>query len=393
MRLVLAAVALVVVGLGIFEVTMRPTQSERVGAAVIFGVMAAGTVAAALLLPRIAHRLRSLRITVVALGAASFLIVAVAIVIAGRQMFISDHDLSLLLVLIGFGVVAVLTFAVLVSGPLTEDLTRIASAATGIAGGDLSARTGVRRSDEVGELAAAVDAMAVVLESAEEARARDEEGRRAFFAAVGHDLRTPLASLRAALEALQDGLTDQPERYLDSMVSDVKVLGRMVEDLFLLARLESGDIDLDTGVVDLTEIADEAIEVFRPIASARSVSLRLEAEGRVIAAGGADAVARVVRNLLDNAVRHSPEGGEVVVMVANGRMVQLTVSDEGDGFDPGFVEQAFERFSRDDRARERSRGGSGLGLAIAHGFVAALGGDIWAEPGPGGFVSFRLPQG
>ncbi|HZD24590.1 MAG TPA: HAMP domain-containing sensor histidine kinase, partial [Acidimicrobiia bacterium] len=160
--------------------------------------------------------------------------------------------------------------------------------------------------------------------------------------------------------------------------------------IFLMARLESGDIVLQPECVDLTEIVDEAMEVFRPIASAREVAIHLEADARVEASATPEAVARVVRNLLDNAIRHSPTGGVVVVAVSNGSAAHCTVSDEGPGFSPEFVASAFDVFTRDDTSRRRS-GGAGLGLTIARSYVSALGGDIRAEPGPGGKVAFWLP--
>ena len=391
MRVALTAVALLLVGMGVFEIAMQPSNSERAGAALVFGLMAVGTAGAAVALPRLARTASTLRLTVIALGSASLLVLALALVVAGRRMFLSEHDLNLLLVLVGFGVLAAFVFAVIVSGPLTEDLARIAATTSAIAGGDLSARTAVVRSDEAGRLARDVDVMANALEAAEESRRRDEAARRALFASVSHDLRTPLASMRAAVEAIQDGLAAQPHRYLDSLEADNEALGRLVDDLFLLARLESGDIPIDPDVVDLTEIADEAMEVFRPLASARNVTVKLQTEDRVLAVGGSEALARVVRNLLDNAVRHSPTGGEVVIEVANGSTAQLTITDQGPGFAPEFVREAFDSFSRDDVSRGRSGGGAGLGLAIASGYIKALGGDIWADPGPGGSVSFRLP--
>lgn len=279
-----------------------------------------------------------------------------------------------------------------VSGPLTEDLDRIGSTSSAIADGDFGARTRVRRHDEAGRLARDVDVMADTLQAAEHARLREERARRALFAAVGHDLRTPLASMRAAVEALQDELTDEPERFLASLVADLDALGRLVDDIFLMARLESGDIDLSPETIDLTEIVDEAIEVFRPLASARMVTTRLEADERVLAVGAPEAVARVVRNLLDNAVRHSPEGGEVAIEVSNGETARCTVIDQGAGFSKAFAAQAFKRFTRDDASRNRTAGGAGLGLAIARSYVVALGGDIAAEPGSGGKVSFWLPS-
>ena len=391
MRLVLGTATLVVIGVGVFVLVMQPTTDERIGMGLIFGLMAIGAAGAAVWLPRLARGNRSLRTTVMTLSVVSFLIVAVGMLAAGQQMFVSTHDLTVLLIVVGFGVVAAVAFAVLVSGPLTGDLTHIAETASGIAAGNLSTRTKITRSDEVGDLAGALDVMAASLETADVARSRDDTVRREFFAAVSHDLRTPLASMQAALEALQDGLVDDPDRYLASMTRDTEALAQMVDDLFLLARLESGDVEIRTESIDLTEIADEAVEVFRPLAAGKSLSMVLDVDTRVTAIAGPEGVARVVRNLLDNAVRHSPTGGQIVVTVSNGASAQVVVTDDGPGFSSDFVGHAFERSSRQDGVRNRATGGSGLGLAIAQEYISGFGGTIWAEPGPGGTVGFTLP--
>ena len=128
-----------------------------------------------------------------------------------------------------------------------------------------------------------------------------------------------------------------------------------------------------------------------PLATSAEVRLELEADQRVVAVGGSEAVSRVLRNLLDNAIRFAPAGSSVVVEVRSDDGPVVRVLDHGPGFDPEFVNEAFERFSRGDPSRERSTGGTGLGLAIARSFIEALNGSIWAEPGPGGCVGFRLP--
>lgn len=391
MRRLITAAGLVGLGMVAFELIMEPEAGERISALILFSLMAGGIAAAGLLLPRLAQRMRSLKVTVVLLGVTAVAILAAATLLAGTQMFITSHDLTLFLVILGFGVAAALALGLDVSGPLTQDLTRIGETSSAIASGDLKARTGVRRYDEAGRLARGVDAMAGVLEESESARLRDESARRALLAAVSHDLRTPLASMRVAVEALQDGLVDEPDRYLSSLEVDIDALSRLVDDVFLLARLESGDISLEKEEIDLTEIADEAIEVLRPLAADRNVLLRLEAEGRVLALGSGRALSRVIRNLVDNAVRHSPESGEVVVAIRNGSWARCDVVDQGPGFSPEFIDQAFDSFSRDDGSRGRDPGGTGLGLAIARGYVTALEGHIWVEPGPGGTVSFQLP--
>jgi signal transduction histidine kinase len=393
MRALLWAIAAIVVGLALFEVTMQPTAADRAQLAVIFTVTAAVGLLATTLLPRLARRWTTIRFTVVGVAITSFLIAATGLIVAAEQMFISGHDLTLLLVVLGFAFVASVGFAVAVAGPLMWDLDRVANVADRVGEGDLTVRSGVRRGDEIGRVAGAFDAMTDALEDAADQRDLDEESRRRFFAAVGHDLRTPLASLLAAIEALEDGVAPDPARYLHSMERDVAALSALVDDLFLLSRIDSGSISIASEPVDVTELADEAIEVLRPVANRAGVTLRLEADHRTVVPGGTEAVSRTLRNLIENAIRHAPPGSEVVVEVRSATGATVRVLDQGPGFDPGFVDHAFDRFARADDARSRDTGGSGLGLAIARGFVDALGGEIWAEPGPGGKVAFHLPAG
>jgi signal transduction histidine kinase len=393
LRGLLWAVAAIVIGLALFEVTMQPTAADRAQLAVIFTVTAAVGLLATTVLPRLARRWTTIRFTVIAVAVTSFLIAATGLIVAAEQMFISGHDLTLLLVVLGFAFVASVGFAVAVAGPLMWDLDRVANAADRVGDGDLTVRSGVRRGDEIGRVAGAFDAMTDALEDAADQRNLDEESRRRFFAAVGHDLRTPLASLLAAIEALEDGVAPDPARYLHSMERDVAALSALVDDLFLLSRIDSGSISIPSEPVDVTELADEAIEVLRPVANRAGVTLRLDADRRTVVPGGTEAVSRALRNLIENAIRHAPPGSEVVVEVRSATGATVRVLDQGPGFDPGFIDHAFDRFTRADDARSRDTGGSGLGLAIARGFVDALGGEIWAEPGPGGKVAFHLPAG
>lgn len=381
----------VVVGLIAFEVLMQPTPADRFHLALIFGAVAAFAAVVTLIVAALVKRSRSIRRSVLIASLAGFFVAAAAMVVAAQQMFLSSHDLRLLLIVLVFAGGTAVGFSVLVGRALTGDLEATANAARRVQEGDLSARTGVARPDEIGTVAETFDGMAADLEQRDAERRADEAARRRFLAAIGHDLRTPLASLRAAIEAFEDGLAPDPDRYLRAMDQDVSVLSSLVDDLFLLAKLEEGSTEVERGPIDVTELADEAIEVLGPIAASADVRLELDADHRTIAIGGSEAVGRVLRNLLDNAIRFAPAGSTVVVEVRDEGGVKVRVIDEGPGFDPEFVDDAFDRFSRNDPARGRETGGSGLGLAIARGFVEALDGTIWAEPGPGGKVVFHLP--
>ena len=380
----------VVVAMALFELTMEPTPSERTQLALIFGALMVVAAGAVFFLPRWSERMRSLRFAVIAVGMTSFLIVAATAIVAAQQMFFSTHDLQLLLVVLGFGLVASFGFAYAVSRPITADLRRIAELAQRVAGGDFSTPSSVIRADEVGDLANAFDAMARDLPKAEERRGADDAARREFLTAVGHDLRSPLGSLQAAVEALQDGVAPDPERYLRSMERDIDALHRLVDDVFLLARLEAGSVDLELQPVDVTEIADEAIEVLRPTAQRLAINVVLDAPGSITTATAPEALGRVMRNLIDNAIRHS--ASQVTVSISTEDQLRVRVMDDGKGFPPDFVERAFDSFTRADSARTRDGSGTGLGLAIARRFIDALGGSIHAAPGPGGVVEFNLPR-
>jgi signal transduction histidine kinase len=173
------------------------------------------------------------------------------------------------------------------------------------------------------------------------------------------------------------------------------VIGSLVDDLFLLARAQAGDVAVEFVLTDITEVADETLEVMKPVADKRNVKLVLTAQDRVVIETAESAVGRVLRNVVDNAVRHSPSNSTVTIAVDSDPFdtgtALVTVTDEGDGFDVEFAKRAFESFTRSDSARTREGGGAGLGLAIARALVEVLGGRIWIEPGSAGVVKMSLP--
>ncbi len=392
MRLAALLTATVIAGLAVFEVMMQPSSSERIELGLILGGMAAMALITARVLPGLSKRTLSIRRTMTLLALAGFAIVLFGTLAVANRMFLSEHDLRLLMVVLGFGILATIAFAVTVSLPLSADIDRLSEQASRVAEGSLGAGVSIQRRDEVGRLADALTTMIEQLDEAESARRANQQSRQVFFSAIGHDLRTPLASLRASLEAIQDGVVDSPQESLATMERDIEAMTRLVDDLNLLARLDTGALELETTEIDVTEIADEAIDVFRPLARSRSVSLRLVAAERVKATGHSGHVGRALRNLIDNALRHTPAETVVTVEVTrdNGSAVVL-VSDQGSGFDPAFAPSAFERFTRAEPSRARDGGGSGLGLAIVQGLITALDGRVWIDRGPGGRVGLELP--
>jgi two-component system sensor histidine kinase BaeS len=326
-----------------------------------------------------------LRTSLIVVAFAAVAVTGAAVAVAALTMFIEPHDLTLVLVAIVFGVGLGGVVAGAVARPLTDDLESISRTAEMVGAGDLTARTGVVRADELGKAAAALDQMIEKLQAS-------EEERRNLLSAIGHDLRTPLGSMQAAVEALQDGVAPDPPAYLRGLSNDLEHLRLLVEDLFLLSRIDAGTLEISPVTVDLAELADEAVEAVTPVAARRRVGLKVVTPGHVGVKGDPAALSRVFRNLLANAVRHSPESGEVGVIVdRNGELAEITVVDQGPGFAAEVRDRAFDHFTRVDDSRSRESGGAGLGLAIAKGIVEAHGGTITIEEGPGGRVRFSVP--
>ena len=307
------------------------------------------------------------------------------IAIAAQTMFISAHDQTFLMWALIPAVLGAAMVAMLLARPVARDAKRICSAAMKVADGDLTARTGVQRNDELGEAAEMFDVMVDRLDTV-------EKERSLMLSSISHDLRTPLAALRAAVEAIRDGVAPDPDMYLIGMERQVRALSSLVDDLQLHSRIVSGTFQLNRTRLDLTELADEAMETLRPLAEQRQVKLLLEADHRVILDADGSQLARVVRNLLDNAIRHAPADSVVLVQISQSDgSATLRVIDEGAGFPAEFRDRAFEPFTRADEARDLRTGTAGLGLSIAKGIVTAHAGTVGLGEGPGGIVEIRLP--
>jgi signal transduction histidine kinase len=312
-------------------------------------------------------------------------------------MFISPHDALVVAVLLLFAaLLAAYSVWALTRGALA-DLHAIRDGLRAVGEGrrDIDIRT--TADDELAELAGAATRMAAQLAAREAERETADEARRDLVAAVSHDLRTPLTSLRLLSEAIEDRLVDAETRraYLEQMSVHIRSLSALVDDLFELSRLESGDIQWSMERVRLDELVEETVDAMQP--QARSSRVRVAA---AVPAGLAadrcdpERLQRVLFNLIQNAIHHTPADGSVTVLAElNGSGVEVEVADSGEGMAADDRERAFEAFYRGGAGKARSGDGSGLGLAICRAIVEAHGGRIWlADSTTGTRVRFNLPQ-
>jgi signal transduction histidine kinase len=275
---------------------------------------------------------------------------------------------------------------------MTQPLRDMAAAAHRMEQGDYSVRVSTSSRDEVGQLAAAFNRMSAELENL-------ESSRRDLVANVSHELKTPIAAIRAHLENLLDGVEQPDPQTLEVMLAQSERLGRLVEQLLDLSKLESGEVPLHREPVSLAPLVSQVvseIQVSRPDGSVRLASEVPDELPPVEA--DRERVHQVLFNLVDNAVRYTPSGGEVTVSAhrQNGS-VEVAVADTGVGIGPEHLPRLFERFYRVDPARTREDDGTGtgtgIGLAIARSVVEAHGGHISAQSrlGEGSVFTFDLP--
>jgi signal transduction histidine kinase len=302
-------------------------------------------------------------------------------VVAAKAMFVSTHDLkALFVILVGAGIVGVL--AALHLGDEVDRASRTLGDVTRRIGADEVAGPMVASSapEELTRLARELETMGQRLNEARAREQRVEQSRRELIAWVSHDLRTPLAGIRAMVEALNDGVVDDPEttkRYLDTMQREADRLAGLVDDLFELSRIQADALRLRFEPIALAELVSDTLASAQVAAERKGVRLH----GHVLDdAGVADLsipeMGRVLRNLLENAIRHTPSGGTITVeVVGRTEAVEVLVADGCGGIPASDLDRVFELAYSGDAARSPG-GGAGLGLAIAKGLVEAHRGAI-----------------
>ena len=343
-------------------------------------------------------RFRGIALQLVVVTTTALAAVGTGAAVAARQMFISAHDLSALLVVLASASGVAIAVAMWLGRAVVGDVRSLETIATEAGNGDPAARA-VPATRELAAVARRLDQSLRELTEANERERALDRSRRELVAWVSHDLRTPLAGIRALAEALEDGVADDHEtvaRYHRTIRTEVDRLSALVDDLFELSRINSGTLRLQLEKVSLNELVSEALAGASGLAQAKGVRL----EGRVDPVGlelemSPQEMARVLRNLLENAIRHTPSDGSVVVDAAleDGHAL-LLVADECGGIPDEDIGRVFDLAFRSEAARTNAKdAGAGLGLAIARGIVEAHRGEIAVENGPTGCCfTVRLPR-
>jgi signal transduction histidine kinase len=366
-----------------------------VTAALVAGLGAPALVAAHTLASR--RRFPSLRRQFALSAAVVVGVILIAVLAASQLMFVSEHDALLVsAIVLGAGLVA-LRVGDLVAQGVARDVGTVSAGLEAVGRGQRGVRLRSTARDEIGALARSADSMAEQLAEGERARSASEAARRRLVASVSHDLRTPIASLRLLVEAVDDEIVDEStrRRYLAMMQTHIGSLSAMIDDLFELSRIEAGDIEWSMRQVELAVLVDETVAAMRPEASARRVEVRSELDDAPLSArADPERIQRVLFNLIRNAIRHTPADGSVTVRAeARREAVQIEVADTGDGILDEDRARVFEPFYRGGGEAARDSEGAGLGLAICRAIVETHGGQIWIGPSEQGTrVRFSLPS-
>jgi signal transduction histidine kinase len=412
---ILAALTLTV---ALVVAVMRPPLNDMLALVLLFAITGSGSA----LIGFVSHQLgwwrrfRHLGQTLTLGYVIAAALTLLNVWLTARLMFINEHDLTLAGLLLLFAGGISVSFGYFLSTSITHKLAELVQASQRISQGDFATRVVPAGRDEVAQLADAFNRMAARLEQADvDARAL-EAARRDLVAWASHDLRTPLASLRAMLDALADGVVTDPEtvaRYVQQSQTETARMSALIDDLFELAQIDAGSLVLRCEPSSLTDLISDTLEAFRARAEARQVSLTgTVAPGLDPVWMAPEKIGRVLSNLVENAIRHTPSGGAIALEAGleggpGHENVRVSVRDTGAGIPPEDLPRVFDRFYRGDAARTRAEGsrearpgrpstgtGAGLGLAIARAVVEAHGGRIWAEsePGRGTRLQFLLPR-
>ena len=322
--------------------------------------------------------------------------------ILSQELFSYSHYFPMISTVMSFTALLAISIGYFVSRTMTSRLFALSEAAQEVAQGNFETRLETRGNDEIAFLMRSFNAMARDLQEVEEQKRQLEQTRRDLVAWVSHDLRTPLTSMRVMLEALADGVIADEEtqnRYIATTLSEIQHLNHLINDLFEMAKLDVGHIELDCQPVPIADLISDTMGSMMVKAQHKNIVLNGEVDDDLDLVNVApEKIQRVLKNLLDNAIKYTPEGETVNIRAhrCDDNFVQVDVHNTGVHIPSENLPNLFESFYRGEksRAQKDDERGTGLGLAIARGFVQAHGGKIWASSSAedGTTFSFTLPE-
>lgn len=291
----------------------------------------------------------------------------------------------------------VLVATIFLSRKLASPIVEIDRIAAMIRAGDLHQRLPIHSRDELGSLSGTLNAMLDNLNVDIAQLKKLERVRSEFLGNVSHELRTPIFAIQGMLETLLQGAIEDPDvsrEFVQRALQNTKRLNALLGDLIEISRIESGDMKMSFRYFDVGEFLDEVVKEMLPVAASRSIALSSAgAPADTLIYGDKERLRQVMNNLIDNAVKYTPENGRVTVAAAlSADRVTISVQDTGTGIAPEHIARIFERFYRVDRERSREAGGTGLGLAIVKHIIEAHGSsvEVRSEPGKGSTFTFTL---
>lgn len=308
--------------------------------------------------------------------------------LTAQLMFTDQHDLLLGTVLLIFAGAIAMAIGYLLSSSFLDRIQSLDQAAKKIASGNLSIRVPVEGKDELAGLAQTFNDMATQLEESAEKQKELDLLRRELIAWIGHDLQTPLTSISAIIEALADGIVEDGEtelRYYNTARKNISSLSHLIDDMFQMAQIDTGGLELNLESVSIGDLISDTLESFNELAKRREITLKGSVSdhlGEVQV--DARRINRVLNNLVDNALKHTPNQGLVEVR-ANSTIqgIVVDVIDNGEGISEEDLPYIFDLFYRGDISNRRPVSGTGLGLAISKGIIDAHGGKIEVQSQPG----------
>ena len=351
---------------------------------------------------RILEWFRSLRWAIWTMIALMVLMIFLNVWVIARATFLQQHYLSLTSVLLIFAGLSALTIGFFASKTMTDRLSKLTDATQELAGGDFSIRLNIAGNDEIAQLAATFNGMAMSLQEVDEQKRQLEQTRRDLTAWVSHDLRTPLTSMRVMIEAMLDGVVQDQEtvhRYLDNSRAEIEHLGHLIDDLFELAQLDVGHLTINMQQASISDLISDTLGSMMAKAKAQGIKLKGEVAGDIdMIMMAPDKIQRVLTNLVDNAIKYTRENETVTLRAyRSAGEIRIDIHNSGSFIPQDVLPRLFESFYRGEGSRMRADDGArgtGLGLAIARGFIEAHGGRIWAKSvqAEGTTFSFTLPQ-